>query len=99
MMTLNFKRRDNLVMATPSSVGFLAYAQIWRLGKRNSSHILIHNPLSSILFCISFFFFRIFLYRPLLLIHPMVFHFSLPLSSYPKTKTEPIKTEINNENL
>jgi hypothetical protein len=25
----------------------------------------------------------------------MVFHFSLLLSSYPKTKTEPINTEIN----
>ena len=96
-MTLNFKHRHNLMMATLSSVGFLAYAQIWRLGKRDSSHILIHNPLSSILFYISFFFFRIFLYHPLSLLHPMVFHFSLPLSSYPKTKTEPINTEINKQ--
>jgi len=89
-MTLNFKRRDSLVMATPSAVGFLTYAQIWRLGKRNSSHILIHNPLFSILLFYIFLLFSNFSLPSLLLIHPMVFHFCLPLTSYPKTKTGPI---------
>jgi hypothetical protein len=52
-------------MATPSSVSFLADAQIWRLGKHNTLRIVIHNPIYSILFSflsyISFFLSRIFL--------------------------------------
>jgi hypothetical protein len=56
IMALNFKRRDNLVIATQSSVGFLVDAQIWSPGKHNSCRILIHNPLPSV----PFFFFPIF---------------------------------------